>query len=100
LVEKHTEQTIRQILVSLSQVDNFIPASGLEKAKSAEVPLIELVRRYDIPWLYFENITNEQGLLRVDVSHGINMAAVGETFLFKEENNALVLVERYERWIS
>ena len=101
LVGSHSEPLIRAILVALSRVDDFISAGSLAGVDLRSVPLEEVVRPYDIPWFYFEAIRErEDGSVRADVSHGISLAAKGETFVFTREEQGLKLVERRSRWIS
>ena len=101
LMREHSEPLIREILVGLSQLDDFIPAHDLLEADLQQAPLNALLRVCDIPWFYFESIKQrDDGCVEVEVSHCINLAARGETFVFKREGNTLIFVERGERWIS
>ncbi len=101
LLGDHSEELIREILECLSGADHFIPAEHLAKVDLRSTPLEEILRPYDVPWFYFEAVAEcDNGTIEVDVSHGIALGAVGETFAFQRQNGRLVLVKRYERWIS
>ena len=101
LVKKHSEELIRDILSALSKMEDFIPAEGLKKANTKSATLDELLRPYDILWFYFEDIREKEDTsVEVDVRHGINLAAEGETFVFRRKKKGLEVFKRLKRWIS
>lgn len=101
LVKEHPEKTIRDILKALACVEDFIPAEILQKQDLENDPLNELFRYRSLPWFYFEGIRQQDNdIIDVDVSHGINEAAEGVTFTFYYNGSNFELRDRISRWNS
>lgn len=100
LLAKHSVAIIRQVLAALAREEHFIPARRLRIQDIAKAPLRQLLRPIGYPWFYFESIRDKQTTIEVDVSHGIQLAASGETFIFERTATSLVCIKCYGRWIS
>ncbi len=99
LVEAHSEEWIRRLLKAM------LNSQRTSKKRSSErridtAPLEQIFRPFDIPWFYFEAIEIRDGMVQVDMTHGIYMAARGERFLFEIQGQDFQLVDWQLIWMS
>lgn len=101
--DKCPEKLLRAVLKKMSRTYKFIPARTLRSLDFSMVSLEEMLQPINVPWFKFEDVRLSDNKIEVDVSHGIPMAALGETFIYRivERNEPIVrLIKRYETWIS
>lgn len=103
LVEAHSEKFIRNLLKAMEKASE--PVRNRRKRRSRKidfdtVPLEQVLRRYDLPWCYFERVVILEGMVRADLTHGVWMAAQGETYLFEIKGEELNLIDHCLEWLS
>jgi len=99
LKEKYTEKLIREILFILSNLEDFVPAADL-KGKTETTPLEKLLEYNREPFFYFESIRKRKDNIIALIGHGIDLAAMGERFVFKKTEEGLKLISRDALWLS
>jgi len=98
LIKNHSEKLIRDILKALVQNGDRFNLKGFDLGTE---PLENIIVKFAADRFYFEKIQEkEDGTVTVAVSRGLHDEGYGATFVFRYENDVLVILDEPTTWNS
>jgi hypothetical protein len=98
LTRNHTEAELREVFVSLSEIDDFPPASYLWNADQTDIPLHCFLRERRIPILRFKRINIHRLAAKLTIQYGGPKAkdCILETIHLRRDWRGVMIVESRE----
>jgi hypothetical protein len=102
LTKKNTEAELREVFMSLSQLDDFPPANYLWNADQLETPLYSLLREKRAPILRFKEVLILRQSAKITIEYGElkPRRRILETIQLRRDWRGVLIIEDRQRHVK